>query len=148
MRVIGAALLFLAGCNMEQADLGIRTEVATPKASEASATVVSSAEAIPSETVTDKAACFRLMEPADNEELPNEGLVIFGWEAIEGAASFQVQTQLPNGNEEYRNSDEAQLNRFMASLPLEGEYAWRVLAFDDGGEPICFSERFTFSKGE
>jgi len=36
----------------------------------------------------------------------------------------------------------------MASLPLGGRYSWRVLAFDSGGEPICFSNRLWFSKVE
>lgn len=53
---------------------------------------------------------------------------------------------LPNGNSEFTNSESSNLDKYMASLPLAGTYSWRVLAFESGGDPICFSDRFTFSK--
>jgi hypothetical protein len=93
-------------------------------------------------------ACFQLLSPELGEEIPNIGLVVFEWNEKVGASSYQVQMELPNGNAEYFNSDEPSLDKYMASLPLEGSYSWRVLAFDSGGEPICFSDRFEFSKAE
>jgi hypothetical protein len=97
---------------------------------------------------TEEAICFRLLTPEVNSEMANEGLVVFDWQMLPEAASYQVQIELPNGNFEYFNSEVASLDKFMASLPLGGSYEWRVLAFDAGGDPICFSDSFSFSKGD
>ena len=98
-------------------------------------------KAAASETV-----CFRLLRPNSTSEVPNIGLVSFEWEAATGASAYQLQLELPNGNYEFFNSETESLGKYMESLPLAGTYNWRVLAFESGGSPICFSNRLTFSK--
>lgn len=112
--------------------------IANPKVA-----VGESATPIASETT-----CFQLHSPESGSEIARSSLLTFEWEEKLGAGSYQLQMELPNGYAEFHNSEVANLDKYLASLPLAGTYSWRVLAFDSAGKPICFSDSFTFSKAE
>jgi len=90
--------------------------------------------------------CFSLLEPVDKAELGSAGRVAFVWEEQKGATSYKLVITLPNGLVEEYETEFTRFEKYLASLPMAGEYHWQVSALNDALEEVCVSEIFTFTK--
>lgn len=90
--------------------------------------------------------CLSLHYPPDGEWVRAYGYLAFNWEPWLGAASYRLEITVPNGWVMEVDADCNVHDRYMQTLPTEGEYSWRVSALDPEGQVICTSETFTFKK--
>jgi len=92
--------------------------------------------------------CFRLLTPENGAELPNIGIVIFSWEAMPGAARYQLQFTFPSGQVISFDTESTSEIRYIESFLAGGIYTWHVIAFDENNVTICIAKPFTFEKPE
>lgn len=90
--------------------------------------------------------CFRLLAPENGTKLPALGRVTFAWEAMPGAARYEVRFTLPTGATVSFETPNTSLTRYIESFLLGGVYAWQALAYDAAGALLCAAEPFTFEK--
>ena len=90
--------------------------------------------------------CFSLISPLGGANVPNQGVVNFEWEEQEGASYYILTFTSPNGATNTFTTTDTNLQRYIESLPDEGNYGWEVTAYGEDGGAICTSETFSFSK--
>jgi hypothetical protein len=92
--------------------------------------------------------CFTLIGPEDGAEFGAMGLITFEWTDQFGATQYQIEITFPSGVVESKLVEETTYERWLESLPPGGEYEWRVVAMDEGGEVICSGGPHFFTKPE
>jgi hypothetical protein len=110
-----------------------------------SATITQTMTPLPTHTPTEQ-LCLTLLEPENGTELSAFGIITFRWSEQPGATSYILKILLPTGRTNEFDLEATSIEKYMGSLPVEGEYFWQVEAFDDQGEFICASVPFSFSK--
>jgi hypothetical protein len=148
---------FLASC-MPRVTEEAPVETPVPTASNTPApseTPSPSATPAPTETPTPTASptatdipCFQLLTPEDGAKLPAIGRVTFAWEAMAGAARYQLQFIFPGGQFVFFESDNNRQARYIEAFSAGGTYIWQVVAIDENDLIICSTASFTFDKPE
>ncbi len=90
--------------------------------------------------------CFRLLAPQDGTSLPALGRVTFAWEAMPGAARYELRFTLPSGQTVSFQTENTAYTRYIESFAAAGTYSWQALAYDASGALLCAAEPFTFTK--
>ncbi len=90
--------------------------------------------------------CFRLLAPQNGTSLPALGKVTFAWEAMPGAARYELRFTLPSGQTVSFETENTAYTRYIESFPAAGTYSWQALAYDASGALLCAAEPFTFTK--
>lgn len=131
-------------------------DILTPSPPAATATIPTATSAItisntptwtdsPSPTVD---LSFSLVEPDDGAELESNGFVRFSWLACPGAAQYDLEIDPPNGPQLIFKTVIPLYDRYLESMPVGGDYQWRVIARDKQGNTLYISGPFSFSKPE
>lgn len=74
------------------------------------------------------------------------GRITFAWQPQPGANSYKLLVTLPNELIEEYFTEFTQFEKYLESLPLNGEYRWQVIAFDESLRELCVAETFQFIK--
>lgn len=91
-------------------------------------------------------ACFKVIYPLDQTDLPHDGPVIFAWESQPGAANYLITFYYPDGTNAPFQTTETELTRYMDTMPAGGNYLWDVIAIGGDGNEICRATGQSFNK--
>ena len=92
--------------------------------------------------------CFTLIEPKNEQILPMYGRIAFIWNIQPSAKSYVLEIILPNDTVETFVTETTSFEKYMASLPLGGEYQWQVRAMNRDGLELCAAGPWNFTKPE
>lgn len=99
-------------------------------------------------TPTPLGSCFELGLPEQGAEVSADGFVQFDWNDQPGVYKYILTVIKPNAAEKSFIAFRSSIQVDALELPLAGDYAWYVTAYDAGIRPICTSATWTFSKPE
>lgn len=90
-------------------------------------------------------ACFKVIYPLDQTDLPHAGPVTFVWENQPGATEYLVTFYYPDGTNVQFPTTATELTRDMDTMASGGNYLWDVAALGANGE-ICRASGQSFNK--
>lgn len=91
-------------------------------------------------------ACFKVIYPLDQTDLPHDGPVVFSWESQPGAVQYIVTFYYPDGSNAVFPTTETELTRYMDTMPPGGNYLWDVAALGEDNNEICRASGQSFNK--
>lgn len=93
------------------------------------------------------AACFNIIYPLDQANLPHNGPVLFAWEPQPDAAKYIVTFYYPpSGAPVPLETTGTELLRYMDTMLEGGNYPWDVAAIGSDGNEICRASGQSFNK--
>lgn len=98
--------------------------------------------------VSGSTACFDLLAPENNAQVPAIGPINFAWQPLQNAARYTVEIKLPNGATLPFETSDTKLRRYAESTALGGTYEWQVSAYDASGGTLCTAGPLSYFKPE
>ncbi len=92
--------------------------------------------------------CFQLLTPENGTKLEPIGRIIFSWEPMAGAVTYELEIILPSKQSVIFKTSETSRAQYIEAISMGGEFYWQVSAFDMDGAILCTTEAFTFEKPE
>ncbi len=104
------------------------------------------ATSTPASSGSANGSCLNIIGPDTGSNLDPTGPVTFSWDARDGASSYKLTINYPNGINVWFYTDNTNITRYTESMPAGGSYSWSVTAYDGTGNPICRTNEYSFSK--
>ena len=122
------------------------TALAPPSTESPAATSTPVSPTPTSSTSSTSNSCLNITSPGAGSNLDPVGSATFSWDAIQGASSYKLTINYPNGTSVSFYTGNTSITRYTESMPEGGSYSWSVTAYDNTGNPICQTGESSFSK--
>lgn len=101
---------------------------------------------VPPTATSSSLGCLNITSPSTGSNLDSAGPATFSWDAKEGASSYKLTINYPNGASASFYTNDTSITRYAESMPAGGSYSWSITAYNNSGAPICQTSEYSFSK--